>query len=102
LDVLGGNEFRLRQGFASGKTLATGDPARAAFGGEERMSTATSFFLGFALRRLNMLGGNEFRLRQGFACGKTLATGDPARAAVWGAKDEHSARFIFWGGPSEI
>ena len=33
-------------------------------------------------RVFDMLGGNEFRLRQGFACGKTLVTRHPARPSI--------------------
>ena len=33
-------------------------------------------------RVFDMLGGNEFRLRQGFACGKTLVTRHLARPSI--------------------
>ena len=62
LNLLGGNEFRLRQGFAFGKTLATAQKRRRPEGRyvlvsitvamlQKKMRLTVSLFLGFAVRK---------------------------------------------------
>ena len=91
--LLGGNEFRLRQGFGSAKTLVTRHSAR-----KRGRTNSGSYLFSRSMAALaaicspapqnqrfcgapffSLLGGNEFRLRQGFGSAKTLVTRHSAR-----------------------